>query len=359
MWCVMGEKSTITLRIPKKVAAAALVLIVIVAAIVTIWLVYPLLQKRALQPMNLALVALNGTTVALNELDISRLQTFESKGGFKTSAGSLRGIGTYTGVRLIDLCNLVGGINDTCSLRVTASDGYSMVCAYDQVMGHNLVTFDPATGDEANHTQPLTTVLAYYKDGLDLNSEDGGPLRLGILGPEGLLTEGHWWIKYVVKIEIRPAIEEWTLLLKGVLVENMTRATFESGVNEQCHGLNWTDSNNNVWTGIPLWLLVGRVDDSDVHETNGSVRAFNDTLALEGYTVKVISGQINPSTEQGYSCEFSSTRVMRNSTIIVASGLNGAPLPEPYWPLRLVGSGLSGSEMLINVVEIQIIFPGS
>jgi hypothetical protein len=132
----------------------------------------------------------------------------------------------------------------------------------------------------------------------------------------------------------------------------MTRATFESGVNEHCHGVNWTDSNNNVWTGIPLWFLVGRVDDGNPHETNNSVRAFNDTLALQGYTVKVINSQ-------GYSREFNSTRVMRNSKIILANRCNGAPLEEPYWPLRLVGLELSSNEMLINVVEIQIIFPGS
>jgi hypothetical protein len=197
----------------------------------------------------------------------------------------------------------------------------------------------------------LTTILAYYKDGKNITSDEG-PLRIAILGSEGLLTEGHWWIKYVVKIEIRPAIVEWTLVLRGALVENMTRATFESGVNEQCHGLNWTDSNNNVWTGMPLWLLIGRVDDGNVHTTNTSVRAFNDTLALQGYTVKIITGQ-------GYSLEFNSTRVMRKANIIVADRLNGAPLPEPYWPLRLVGSGLSSSEMLSNVVEIQIIFPQS
>jgi DMSO/TMAO reductase YedYZ molybdopterin-dependent catalytic subunit len=197
----------------------------------------------------------------------------------------------------------------------------------------------------------LTTVLVYHKDGLNLTSEDG-PLRIGILGPEGLLTEGHWWIKYVVKIEIRPAIEEWTLVLSGALVENMTRATFESGVNEMCHGLNWTDSSNNAWTGMPLWLLIGRVDDGNAHETNSSVRAFNDTLALQGYTVKILTGQ-------GYSREFNSTQVMRNANIIIANRLNGAPLPEPYWPLRLVGSCLLSSEMLSNIVEIRILFPGS
>jgi DMSO/TMAO reductase YedYZ molybdopterin-dependent catalytic subunit len=355
----MGDKSVVTLRIPKKALAAVVVSIVVVATVVVVWQLYPLLQSSqssntasGLQPMNLTLVGLNGTTLVFDESDIAKMEPIESKGGFKTSAGSLRGIGNYTGVRLIDLCNLVGGINETSSIIVTASDGYSMVYTYDQVMGQNLVTFDPGTGDEVNHTEPLTVILAYYKDGLNLTSDDGAPLRLGIVGSEGVLTEGHWWIKYVTEIEVRSSIVEWTLLLKGALVENMTRGTFESGVNEHCHGLNWTDGNNNVWTGMPLWLLVGRVDDGDVHETNGTVRAFNDTLALQGYVVRVTS-------EQGSSREFNSTRVMRNANIIVANRLNGAPLPEQYWPLRLVGSGLSSNEMLVNVVEIQIVFPGS
>jgi hypothetical protein len=349
----MSDKSVVTLRIPKKALATILVLVVVVAVVIAVWQVYPLLQKpqsSGLQSMSLTLIAANGTSLTLNESDIAKLARFESMGGYETSAGSIRGIANYTGVRLADLCNLVGGINDTYSLTVTASDGYSMVYSYDQIMGQNFVTFDPATGDEVNHTQHLTPVLAYYKDGLNLTSDEG-PLRLAILTSDGLLTEGHWWIKYVTEIEIHPAIVEWALMLRGAVIENMTRATFESGVNEHCHGLNWTDSNDNVWTGIPLWLLVGRVDDSDVHTTNATVRAFNDTLALQGYTVKVISGQ-------DYTREFNSTRVMRNSNIIVANRLNGAPLPDPYFPLRLAGSDLSSNEMLSNVVEIQIIFPG-
>jgi DMSO/TMAO reductase YedYZ molybdopterin-dependent catalytic subunit len=324
----------------------------VVALLATLWLVYPLLQKR-LQPMNLTLVALNGTTVILKESDISNLESFSSKGGFKTSAGSLRGIGTYVGVRLVDLCNLVGGIDSHCSLRVSANDGYSMVYTYDQVMGENLVTFDPATGNEKNSAEPLTMILAYYKDAKDLTSEDGAPLRLAILGSEGLLTDGNLWVKYVDKIEIRPVIEDWTLTLKGALDENMSRATFESGVNCQTahHAVNWTDEDNHVWTGLPLWLLVGRVDDSDVHVTNASMRAFNDTLALQGYTVKLISGL-------GYSREFNSSRVRYNYGIILANRCDGDPLKEPYWPLRLVGPGLVADETLANVVEIQLNLPG-
>jgi hypothetical protein len=115
--------------------------------------------------------------------------------------------------------------------------------------------------------------------------------------------------------------------------------------------VNWTDTNNNVWTGIPLWLLIGRVDDNNPHTTTNYVRAFNDSLAIAGYKIKIITGT-------GYFREFNSTFVMRNSNIIVANRLNGAALPEPYWPLRLVGSALMVSEMISNIAEIQVIFEG-
>jgi hypothetical protein len=294
---------------------------------------------------------LNGTRLVLNEKDIARLPSFESKGGFKTSAGALQGIGNYTGVQLSTLLALVGGMNSDCSLNVTASDGYSMVYTYNQVQGENYTTYSPATGDEVIANQPFTVILAYYRNGVNLTSDEG-PLRLATVGSQGLLTDGHFWIKGVIKLEIRPAVADWTLILVGPYSDNMTRASFESGLNCQTlnHGANWTDSNNNVWFGMPLWYLIGWIDDKgDVNRME-----FNDTLAAQGYTVNVITGY-------GYSESFNSSIIARNNNIILAESLNGAPLPEigQYWPLRLVGSGLSSDQMLGNVVEIQIILPGS
>jgi hypothetical protein len=297
-----------------------------------------------LPPMSLTVVGLNGTQVILNANDIANLPAYTAPGGYLTSAGSIRGIGNYTGVSIITFCDWVGGITADNSLAVTAADGYSMVFTYEQINGRNLVTYDPVTGNEVPNTKPLTMVLAYFKDGLPLSTDDG-PLRVAILGPEGLITDGHNWIKFVVTIEISPAVKDWTLALNGVLFENMTRGTFESGANSNCHGLNWTDNNGNVWSGIPLWRLVGRVDDSDAH----TGQAFNRTLADLGYDVKVIAGD-------GYTMEFDIKRVKLDDEIILANQLNGAPLPEPFWPLRLVGSDLSSKEMIRNVIEIQLLF---
>lgn len=356
---MMDQKPVVTLRISKRILAAGIIVIVLVAAILIFWQVYPILNPRSnyvpvkLQPMNLTLIDRNGASLTLNETAIAKLESFTSQGGFKNSYGTLGGIANYTGVRLIDLCNLVGGINSTCSLRVTGGDRYSIVYTYDQVMGNNLVTFNPATGDETNHTQPLTLILAYYKDGLNLTSggyDPTGPLRLVIVGSEGVLTDGYLWIKNVVKIEIHPAIEDWTLILNGPYSDNMTRSSFESGLNCKTanHVANWTDSHYHVWSGMPLWYLIGWIDDKG----DNNRMEFNDTLAEQGYTVRVINGN-------GDCINLTSLRVMHNSNIIVANSLDGAPLPETYWPLKLVGSGLSDDEMICNIVEIQIIFSGS
>jgi hypothetical protein len=329
----------------------AIAVIIIIAFATVSWQVYLVIQKpnsstlaSNLQPMELTLVGLNGTQLILNAGEIAALPAYTGKAGFITSVGRIIGPDNYTGVTLITLCDLVGGINKNNSLRITASDGYSMVYTYAQING-DFLTFDPVTGNEVNHTQPLAPMLAYFKNGQNLSSDEG-PLRLAIIGKEVLLTEGHNWIKFVVKIEICSSVKEWALTLNGAIVENMSRVTFESGAN--CHGKNWTDNDGNVWSGIPLWRLVGRVDDSNSHQG----AAFNRTLVEIGYSVKVLTGD-------GYSREFNSTFVAENDNIIIANRVNREALPETYWPLKLVGSAIAESDRLRNVVEIQIIFSGS
>ena len=298
-----------------------------------------------LPPMALTLVGLNGSKLVLNQTTIGNFTPFESNGGFKTSVGMLEEIGNYTGVKVTDLLALVGGMNCDCCLNVSASDGYSMVYTYDQVQGENFTCYSPATGDEVLPSEPLTMMLAYYENGVNLTS-DKGPLRLALVGSQGVLTDGHFWIKFVTTLEIIPSVVDWTLALVGPYSDNMSRATFESGANANCHQANWTDSNQNVWSGMPLWYLIGWIDDKG----DANRMEFNDTLALEGYTIKITNGL-------GSYVLLNSTTVMHNDLIIVANSLNGAPLPNPYWPLRLVGAGVSSDQMLSNIVEIQMIMP--
>jgi hypothetical protein len=324
----------------------ALVVIIVIAFAAVSWQVYLHIQKPE-QP-ELTLVGFNGTQQNLTASKIAALPSYSGIAGFINSVGTITPPNNYTGVTLITLCNLVGGFNENNSLKITASDGYSMVYTYAQING-DFLTFDPATGKEVNHTQPLTCMLAYLKNGTNLSSsgkDPEGPLRFVIIGKEVLLTEGHNWVKSVVKVEVCSSVKEWTLMLRGAIVENMSRVTFESGAN--CHNETWTDDDGNVWSGIPLWRLVGRVDDNNPHQG----AAFNRTLVEIGYTVKVLTGD-------GFHREFNSTFVAENDNLIIANKENGAVLSETYWPLKLVGSAIAKSDMLRNVVEMQIIFSGS
>ena len=229
-------------------------------------------------------------------------------------------------------------------VSVEASDGYAITFSYDQIMNGTFIQYDPGTGDELKTTVPLTAILAYELNGEPLDPDRSGNLRLAVISEEPKqVVDGHWSVKFVTKLVVRSLGEEWTLQLDGQISETMDRATFESGASPNCHGLSWTDGSAQEWIGIPLWLMVGRVDDDVSHEGP----AYSDALAEMGYTVDVVASD-------GYTVSFDSARITRNDNILLAYLVNGNPLPEKYFPLRLVGSDLEKSEMVGNVVQIVV-----
>ncbi|MDD2666839.1 MAG: hypothetical protein PHI74_07120, partial [Methanocellales archaeon] len=151
-------------------------------------------------------------------------------------------------------------------------------------------------------------------------------------------------ISCITEIELVGLYEEetWNLTLTGELTDTINRTSFEEGA--ACHNVSWNDGTN-TWAGIPLWRLVGWVDDLDQHD-------FNDALADSGYEITVIAGD-------GYSKTFDSSLIKRNDDIFLANELNGEPIPEEdsSYPLRLMGSTLTSGQKVRNVVEIQLTFP--
>ena len=189
---------------------------------------FALATSTVLPPMSLVLVAANGTQLILNSSDISSLPSYRAYGGFVNQLGNLKSLGNYTGVPLIALCNLVGGLGNGSNLLVTASDAYNMTLSYEQVNG-NWTTYDNVTGQPTRQTEPLTPILAYYYDDANLSSADG-PLRLAIVGPEGLLTNSSFWVKSVIKIEILitavPELSVPCIILVFMIATTMTALVF-------------------------------------------------------------------------------------------------------------------------------------
>lgn len=133
--------------------------------------------------------------------EIRAMPAYEGYGGFFSTVGIVNGPFKCKGVPLEELCDLVGGINTTNTVWISASDGYLMVFTYDQVMG-DFIAYDPATMKEVPH-RDMTVILMYEQDGTLLSEAMGGPLRIAIVSEDKRLTEGHYWVQWVDRIEIR------------------------------------------------------------------------------------------------------------------------------------------------------------
>jgi hypothetical protein len=147
----------------------------------------------------------------------------------------------------------------------------------------------------------------------------------------------------VTQIRLKPMSEEWSLYLEGSRTESMDRNSFESCSAPGCHQATWTDDDGNEWSGVPLYYLAGRVDGGNIHED----RAYNDIFAEEGYSLELFAAD-------GYNISIESSRTIFNRNLFLASVVNGEPLDEKYFPLRLVGEGLEKSEMVGQVAQIVI-----
>jgi len=286
-------------------------------------------------------------TKSLTMADLLAMPATEGYGGIKSSTGKITPPTKFKGVSLKDLA-VMAGMDENTGLNVVAEDGYSITFSYDQVMNGAFLAYDPARGDELKNPVNLTAMVAYEIDGKPLDPKQDGTLRLIVVSDElNQVTDGHWAVKWVNKIEIKPLVMEWKLKAVGGIEDAYDRGTMESCSAPQCHGASWVDDKGQEWVGTPLYILVGGVDDENKHE---SPDAYNKDLVRAGYTVDVIAGD-------GYTVTFDALRLLGNKDIIVAHKVDGNPLSEKYFPMRLVGADLQKNEMAGAIAEIKINFP--
>ncbi len=276
--------------------------------------------------------------------ELMAMPATEGYAGLKSSTGKITPPVIFKGVALKDLAEFIGGMDETTGFNAVAEDGYSITYSFDQLQNGTFIAYDPATGEELKNPVELTAILAYEADGKPFDTKQDGALRLAIVSAElNQVTDGHWSVKWVNKLEVKSLGAEWALHLVGALSEDTDRASVESCGAPQCHGSAWTDDKAQEWVGVPLWLFVGSVDDEIEHEGP----AFNDALAEAGYSVDVIASD-------GYTVTFDAARINRNDNILVAYKVNENPLPDEFFPLRLVGSDLEKKEMVGMIAEIHV-----
>jgi hypothetical protein len=281
---------------------------------------------------------------------IKALPVTEGQGGIKSSTGKITIPEPFKGVALKDLVSYLNvPFDSSMGVAVTAEDGYSMSFSYDQVMNGAFTAYDPATGNEMTTHDPLTAIIAYEHNGQPLNATEEGVLRLVVVSAKNnQVVDGHWSVKWVTKVEVKTIGQSWTLDLTGAISSPVTRDSYQSCGSPSCHGVNWQDANGQNWVGVPLWLLMGEVDDSDSH----SDAAYNSALADAGYTVDIVSAD-------GMTITLNSKDIKQDNQIIVANQVSDGELPEQYYPLRLVGSDVQSSQMVGKIAKIILNVPSA
>jgi len=299
----------------------------------------------------LTLVGPNGGH-ALTMADLKALPVTQGQGGIKSSTGQITFPEPFKGVALKDLVSSLGiTLDQSMGVTLSATDGYSMTFSYDQVMNGAFTAYDPVSGNELSTHDPLMAILAYEHNGQPLNPTDEGTLRLVVISAKNnQVVDGHWSEKWVNKVEVKPVGQAWTLDLQGAISSPVTRDSFQSCGSPSCHGTSWQDENGQTWVGVPLWLLVGQVDDQNSH---GDTTSYNEALADAGYTVDVVSAD-------GSTITLDSQTIKKNNNILVAFMVNDGELPDLYYPLRLAGSGLVSNQMIGKITRITVnVLPAS
>ncbi len=351
---------------------ASIVIIIIIVSLAAVTAQYmlsqPPKQGSQLPDMALTLIGSNGQQKNLTKQDILALEPYSAKGGLKVHGNTITGVGTYTGIPVTTLLDLVGGIASGETLTAKASDGYTMTYAYNQVVnGQGFTTYDSVTGSEVTPNQPVKLVLNYYLNGAALPS-DQGPLRMGVLGTEGLITQGNIWEKMVIQLKVNPASSStptpapttsptatptaiptssptatpspnttsWSLIVNGTSSVTMPQSSFETVVSQS--SATYTDSSTS-WSGTALYSLV-------VWAQNNGV--ISSSALTSGYVVKVISSD-------GYAVTFNDSRVNNNQNIMIANNANGSALTGNYYSLTLTGSELANNEKVKGIAQIQIL----
>ncbi len=279
----------------------------------------------------------NATEFTMDELEA--LPVYEGYSGMKNSAGTVFPPVPVKGVKLTDLLAEAGGMTTLSACDITASDNYGMTYTYDQVVnGNGIQMYNATTKAKEAPKVPWSLVLIYEQDGAPIAPAPGGPGPLRLVAAQetdvNQVADGHLLVKWVSRVTLRGAVKEWKVRMYGLKKKNRPRQTttldrtsFDSCAAPFCHGSSWTSSAKKMWSGVPLFLLIGQVDGGPSHD---SYKAYNELLAIRGYRIKLVSAT-------GKTAIITSRTARHRTRIILANKVMGSELTTRYYPLRLVG----------------------
>ena len=248
--------------------------------------------------------------------DLQELDVLTAPGTFTNSADADY-TATYTGVPLMDL---IGNVALDSTVRVTASDGYSMNYAVELLADTNEGVW----------------ILAFEENGEPMPL-DPGPLRIVQIGEGNPHFTSSLSAKMVEQIELLGIYEPYALTVTGAVDRTFERAELESGVGCPCHTATvsvTSKGETHTYTGLPLWRLIAYVDDDVFPAPEDGIHYndedFSDALAERDYAIHLVASD-------GYTQTAQSSWIARDDRFVVAFKMDGVFLdPESSGYMRFV-----------------------
>jgi len=283
-------------------------------------------------------------------MDLQALPSITGNGGYMSQSGTITGPFSYQGVALTDLLGTVGGISEGDNVVFTSSDKYTQTLSYDQITNGNFNYYD-TTGNPSTPKTMLTLTLIYSENGTLLGNTDG-PVELGMLSPQNILTDGSLWAKMVTTITVTSDTSDHvsstspsTITTAATLSTTTTSASSSPAIESTIHSVVqvWiidpsTGSKNFEALGVPVGdgtTILTIIDYEDYKPADGDIEVTtqnNETIlasiqAIDARTgatlLKLDSGSLPPVPTRDPST------LKTNEPLIVWAQINSDPVPEP------------------------------
>ncbi len=337
-----------------------LVIVILVAGGALAALYFSQPQPEETDEPAVIIVGRDATSVNVSLTDMLAMTTITRNGSYQNSYGNIRGFGLYTGVRISDLLDLVGGTEENDTVIVIAADSYNMT--FDRSKVYPNATFLEIQGDMVLALKFNGTRVPDYEEGFRIaflpDDEYYSNADANDTTDPDPSAAGPQWVSNVVTICVEPppppeptalilSYEDTTLSFTMSELMAMTPTSGEGGYRRSQTG---TIIGPYSITGVAFSTLLGYLPALPA-DYNLTAVASDDRITE--YTKEMVEGSLS-----GYD-PFGNPLESIQSTMVLAYLIEGSLIPSGDGPLRIAflnedGNLTDGSLWAKMVVNITI-----
>jgi len=308
------------------------------------------------------LVGSDETELNVTLADLLSMTSVTRNSSYQNSFGNIRGYGLYTGVKISDLIDLVGGMAEGDSLKITASDDYSQTFERGKVYPNQSIW--DIQGDMVLAYEYNNTIVPDYEEGFRIaflpEDEYYSNADANATTEPDPSAAGPQWVSNVVKIEVieptppEPEIlvinyEETSLSFTMSELMELPSTSGEGGYRRS----SGTKSGPFNIKGVAFSELLDLLPP--LPENYTLIARAGDDWVTE-YSKAMVEGNLSGYTPTGDPLE------SINSTMVLAYEIDGSPIPEGDGPLRItfinedgnLTDGFLWAKYVVNITIVDV-----